>query len=355
MNGFNKNEIQRIGILRALYLGDMLCIIPAVRALRKAFPHARITLVGLPWERNFVKRFSIYFDDFIEFPGWPGLPEQEVIPDKLLEFIAAMQYEHFDLFLQMQGNGTETNAMSILFGARYTAGLREPGEQVFNPVYFPESGDDEHEILRFLKLTDALEIPRQGTALEFPILPEEQRNFEMIQQSLNLLSHNYICIHPGARNVLRRWPAANFAAIANNLIAREYTIVLTGSEDERDLLREVASQIQQPVINIVDTCGQIGIGELAQIITHSTLLVSNDTGVSHVAAALQVPSVIIFSTYSDPNRWSPLNTNLHKVIPPELANDVAFVWKHVEQQLLYKATSFMPGVAPDNLPGVSHQ
>src|SRR5215468_5686130 len=69
-------ERKNIVILRALQLGDLLCSVPAFRALRAAFPNANITLVGLPWAVMFVERFSAYLNDFVEFPGFPGFPEQ---------------------------------------------------------------------------------------------------------------------------------------------------------------------------------------------------------------------------------------------------------------------------------------
>src|SRR5436853_6466552 len=111
------NEIGKIAILRALQLGDLLCAVPAFRAIRKAYPNAEISLIGLPWAKTFVDRFSNYIDRFISFPGYPGLPEQETDVDAIIDFIQKMREEKFDLIIQMQGNGTIVNSMITLLGS----------------------------------------------------------------------------------------------------------------------------------------------------------------------------------------------------------------------------------------------
>src|SRR4051794_35124743 len=94
----------KIAILRALQLGDLLCVVPAIRSLRAAYPFAEITLLGLPWAESFVKRFNQYFDRFIHFPGYPGLPEQPSSAEAWKKFAEKIEEEQFDLLIQMQGN-----------------------------------------------------------------------------------------------------------------------------------------------------------------------------------------------------------------------------------------------------------
>src|SRR2546423_15284393 len=95
------DDIKKIAIFRALQIGDMLCAIPAIRALHTNFPYAEITLLGLPWAKWLTERFDHYFDRFIHFPGYPGLPEQVFNAAKFAEFLLMMQREEFDLVLQM--------------------------------------------------------------------------------------------------------------------------------------------------------------------------------------------------------------------------------------------------------------
>jgi ADP-heptose:LPS heptosyltransferase len=98
--GFNNLRAappRRIVVLRALKLGDLLCSVPVFRALRGAWPDAEIVLVGLPWAKGFVERYSCYLDDFCEFPGYPGLPECTPQLARIPRFLLELQAEHFDL------------------------------------------------------------------------------------------------------------------------------------------------------------------------------------------------------------------------------------------------------------------
>ena len=165
---------QRIAIVRSLRgLGDLLCAVPAWRSLRAALPSAQITLIGLPSTRPIVDRFAAYVNNFLEFPGYPGIPEVTPQLAKLPAFFASVQQQRFDLALQMHGSGIVSNPFTVLLGARVNAGFYLPGEYCPDADRFLPYPADEPEIWRHLRLMEFLGIPIKGTSLEFPWREED--------------------------------------------------------------------------------------------------------------------------------------------------------------------------------------
>jgi ADP-heptose:LPS heptosyltransferase len=301
---------QRIVILRALQLGDLLCAVPALRALRAAFPQADITLVGLPWAQEFVDRFAQYLTGFIEFPGYPGLPERTQQLAQIPEFLSSLQRANFDVAIQLHGSGALTNPIISLFGARLTTGFYRPGEYCPDEQYFLPYPDSEPEVRRLLHLITFLGIPEQGEELEFPLMLADHQAFILLADTYKLQPGTYVCIHPGARLLSRRWEPKRFAAVADGLAAQGVQVVLTGAADEWELCHHVVQSMRAPAINLA---GKTSLGMLGVLLTGACLLICNDTGISHVAAALLTPSIVVVCG-SDPQRWAPLDQERHRVI-----------------------------------------
>jgi ADP-heptose:LPS heptosyltransferase len=159
-----------------------------------------------------------------------------------------------------------------------------------------------------LGLLEFLGIPSQGEALEFPITPQEWREFAALRRRFALSPGKYVCVHAGARAAARRWPAERFAHVADQLAARGLQIVLTGTAEEATLTKAIARSMHA---SYVDLAGQTSLGVFGAMLTGAKLLVCNDTGVSHIAAALKTPSVVVYLG-SSPARWAPLDTRLHR-------------------------------------------
>ncbi|HEX5438759.1 MAG TPA: glycosyltransferase family 9 protein [Gemmatimonadaceae bacterium] len=305
-------SFKRVVVFRALQLGDMLCAIPALRALRHACPHARITLVGLPWTRDLHPRFGAYLDDVISFPGFPGLPEQPARVARIPAFLREVMRRRFDLALQLHGNGRLTNSIVASFGAARCAGCREttaaycPGE----PAWFPLRPTRGTEIERLLAVLSALGIPGAGTHLEFPLSAEDHAEWRVSADAAGLVPGRYVCVHPGARRANKRWAPDAFAAVADACSSMGLDVVLTGTRAEAPLTAAVARAMHT---RAVDLAGPMSLGALGAAIRDARLLICNDTGVSHLAAAVNTPSVVVFLD-ADLERWAPLDRARHRVV-----------------------------------------
>lgn len=323
------SDLKRIAVFRALYLGDLLCAIPALRALRTACPNAEITLIGLPGMADLARRFGAYIDSFASFPGIPGLPEQAFDHDAFLHFLERERAERYDLLLQMHGKGSVTNPLVAMLGARHLAGFHEPGAYCPDSRFFMPYPEALPEVRRHLRLMQFLGIEAKGEALEFPVSQDEWSRLDALAARHGFSGQNYVCIHPGARDMRRWWAPEKFARVADLLVEKGNCVVFTGTDDERDAVESVRQRMTGSSINLV---GETDLGLLGALIGRARLLVSNDTGVSHVAAALGTPSVIIFLT-SDPARWAPLDADRHQVVHSGNAADIDNVIVHVERAL----------------------
>lgn len=304
-----KNCIKKIGILRALQLGDLMCSIPAIRALREEFKNAEIFLIGLPNAKGFVHRFPNYFNGLIRFPGYPGLPEQPYDINEIVLFITEMQKQGFDLILQMQGNGNIVNPLCELLGATYTAGFfRQSDYEPEGGLFITYPDGNIHEIERHLKLIEHLGINNSDKSLEFPLFDNDYRDLEA--SGLKYEPGSYVCVHPGSRGSWRQWPTAHFASLADYAADRGKTVVLTGTAQELPLVQDTAELMRsKPVI----AAGKTTLGSMGVLIKNAFALISNCTGVSHIASALNTPGIII-SMDGEPHRWGPLNNDvLHTI------------------------------------------
>jgi ADP-heptose:LPS heptosyltransferase len=314
--GFAQHPLpRRIAVFRALQLGDMLRLVPALRALRAWTPKARITLIALPGAREFADRYQEYVDDFVEFPGYPGFPEQQCSPDGLRKFLDHARERDFDLALQMHDDGRLGNMLLSLMGARRMAGFHVAGGFCPDERSFIPWPGEVTEIRRHLCLLQALGIPLAGEHIDWPARDGDALEWQALRGRHEMVGGRYVCLHPGARRPSRRWPAQRYAQVASALSDDGWRVVVTGSEAERELAQQLVEGTGGAAINLA---GETTLGSLAAVIAHSALLVCNDGACSQLAAALHTPSVVI-SSGSDAHHRLPPDRERHRVFAYDMA------------------------------------
>lgn len=283
-------EVRRIAVLRANAIGDFIFTLPALEALRAAYPEAEIVLLGRPWHKAFWADRPGPVDRVVAIPPCRGVGESEDFAndeDELDRFFAEMVEECFDLALQLHGGGRYSNPFVNRLGARMTVGLKSPDADPLDRwmpyVYY------QHEIHRFLEAVALIGI--EPVTLESRIivtdadLAEAQRVMPEEGQPLAVL-------HPGAGDPRRRWPPEKFAAVGDALTDAGLRVAVIGTgESERPVVDAVVATMRSDAIDLWE---RISLGGLAGLLSRSRLIVSNDSGPLHLTAAVGTPAVGIY-------------------------------------------------------------
>ncbi len=304
----------RIAVFQALALGDLICATPALRALRASFPDAEIALIGLPWAEDILRQSGL-IDRFLPFPGWPGIAEAPYDPSRLSALLASVAAEPFDLALQVHGSGQTSNGFVAALAATRSIGYAVgPDDRLTDALPWIDAEPEPQRWLRLAECAGASILPDPRP--EFPVDAPAHANATALLAPRNGPGP-LVGLHAGASDPRRRWPAARFAELAATLHHRHAArLVLTGSAAERDLTAAVAASAGIPIL---DLAGQTDLATFAALIARLDLLVTNDTGASHLAAAAGTPSVVLFGP-TNPARWAPLDRERHVVVdavPPD--------------------------------------
>jgi ADP-heptose:LPS heptosyltransferase len=282
-------------VLRALRgLGDLLCTVPALRGLRAGLPDARVTLVAAPAAEWFPATYPHLIDRAVVLAGWPGIPEAPGERAAALALLAQLQAEHFDLALQLHGDDEVANLWIDLVGAARTASMTRPGHWVPPGADVVVVEPPDNEVDRLLAVVRAAGIRATDRRLEFPVE-------RALPPDATALPGRYVVVHPGSSVPERRWPASAFGATASALAKRGIATVLTGVAGERSAADAVIACAGVPLVDLV---GRTSIEGAAGVVRRALGVVTNDTGMSHLAAALGKPSVVLFRA-KDHRRWLP--------------------------------------------------
>ena len=301
---------RKIALLRTSRIGDFLCAVPAMCALRTRLPDAEISMITLPLLVDLARRLSV-LDRVWSFPGFPGLADQFFAAPRTVRFVQTLQRERFDLAIQMQGTGVYSNTFMLLLGARATAGFVRPGDPpglLDAALPYPHHL---HEIECVLALTSFLGAQTAGTRLEFPLTEIERRQAQCL---LDKWPAPWIGLHPSSRDPRRRWPLERYAELAGELLTRHGgTLFLLGDAEAESSGQFLAQCLDERCLDLV---GKISLTALGALIERLDLLVTNDSGPAHIAYALNTPTITLFNSEASLRSNGPLQPGPFRLLTP---------------------------------------
>jgi ADP-heptose:LPS heptosyltransferase len=282
-------EPKHIGLLNTAAVGDTILMSGPVADLRAQHRHARITLLSGPSNYD-IACIVNHVDKVIRLPVFNPLAS-----------LSILRAQRFDVLLDF-GPWCRINALlAILSGARFVVGFRTPGEaRHFGYDLSVEHSTKVHELENHRRIVRALGIQ----AVHPPCL----RHLKAKNGKNENVQEPYVVCHlwPGGSAARQKeWPTIRWVALAEHFSLNGYGIVFTGSPNQRPLNEAVIARIRSPLRRFARNVAGAPLVETLRVLAGAKLTVSVDTGVVHMAAALDVPLVALYGP-SKAERWGPI-------------------------------------------------
>ncbi len=291
---------ERVLCVRLDSIGDLLMTTPAIRALKQARPGRQITLLTSPAAAE-AAALVPDVDDVIVYgaPWMKATPARASAADDraVIERLRAGRFDGAVIFTVY--SQSPLPAALLLYLADIPLRLAHCRENPYQlltrrlPESEPELGI-RHEVQRQLDLVAAIGCRGADERLSLAV-PARARAAAraLLEESGVDPSRPWLLIHPGATAPSRRYPPDGFAQVARRLAEEDgLQVVLTGGPSERDLVEQIRAAAGVPVVSLA---GALHLAELAALIALAPLLICNNSGPAHIAAAVQTPVVDLYA------------------------------------------------------------
>jgi len=313
-NGASVSAPARILIIRLDRIGDVVLSTPVIRELRDHFPHAHIAMMvrsgcselveGNPWLNEVI----VYDKE-----------GKHKTPAATLAFARSLARHAFDTAIVLHPSN-RSHWIPWLAGIKVRIGYgRKNAWLLTHRISHVKQEGTQHEAAYTLQMLEVFGIHPGPPRPYVPVLePAAERVAQWLMEAGVGTDEPLIAIHPSASCVSKRWIPERFAQVADRLITEKgVRICLVGGAEDSDLVQAVSAHMRGSALNFA---GRLRLRELAALLQRCRLLISNDSGPVHVAAAVGTRVVDIFGRNQkglSPSRWGPLgegHTVLHKEV-----------------------------------------
>jgi lipopolysaccharide heptosyltransferase II len=291
---------ENILCVRLDMLGDVLMTTPALRALKQSRPGRRLTLLTSSAAAALPPLVPEIDDCIIYDAPWmkATAPRTDSRPDfAMIEQLRRMQFDAAVVFTVFSQNPLPAALLCLLadIPLRLAHCRENPYQLLTDWVRDPEPEQFiRHEVRRQLDLVATVDCHTTNEWLSLSVPAEATHRIRTVLRELGLGSDDpWVLIHPGASAPSRRYPPEYFAQAAELLaIDHDLPIVFSGSLGERELIESIRTAIAPPSHSLA---GRLNLPELAALIAQAPLLITNNTGPAHIAAAVGTPVVDLYA------------------------------------------------------------
>jgi ADP-heptose:LPS heptosyltransferase len=293
-------------------LGDVLVTTPALHAIRRSLPEARLTLLASPVGAQ-VGRLNPDLDDVIVYQApwmdpWHTLSQDPAREQQMIELIRARQFDGAIIFTSFRQSPLPAAYLCYMAGIplRAAASIDGPGSLLTTRHKHPERML--HEVERGLDLVGALGMRTAETDLVLRVPEAATLELEALLRERGLASRRpWVVLHPGCTMPARTYPWALYAQAAELLVeGLGATVFITGTADERELVEGLHQQMRPAAREQAHLmAGALSFQQFCALIKAADLTLTNNTGPMHVAAALQTPVIALFALTNPPEQWGP--------------------------------------------------
>lgn len=315
------NSAENILCIRLDTIGDVLMTTPAIRALKKARPNRRITLLTSSAGATTASMVPEIDDVIIYDAPWlkATAPRQNSRPEyDMVEHLRSFNFDGAVIFTVYSQNPLPSAFLCYLadIPLRLAHCHENPYQLLTDWVKDPEPElVVRHEVRRQLDLVATIGCYIDDEKMSLGVSEKALATVQGLLQTFNInQQHPWVVIHPGATASSRRYPPEKFALVANRLLDLNIPVIFTGTEPERELVESIMAVVKPA--GCYSLVGCLTLGELAALLSLASLLISNNTGPVHIAAAIGTAVVDLYAlTNPQHTPWGVPNRVLFHDVP----------------------------------------
>jgi ADP-heptose:LPS heptosyltransferase len=298
---------ERVCIYRVGTIGDIVCALPAIYAIRNRWPHASLTFLNSPGPRGAPEMRDLleglgWFDEIVTYHN-----EDLRGARGIWNFIGELRRRRFDAWIELPGVLIDVSNLGRLLrnmivaraASRWARGWEIGTIKIFRQAQ-SEVLELPDEVERLLGIVHRMGISPIAAPVPLPLSEAVSQRAMQMLEAAGATQRPLVGIAPGAKAAANHWPAGRFAEVARYINEAGFVPVVLGGPGEFEVGEKIARESSG-----INLSGRTSVGESCAILARCQLLICIDSGVQHLAAAMGIPCVSLFAARGLGLRWRP--------------------------------------------------